>query len=57
MDRQKFPGLAQKQIFLDNAGGSQVLQEVVDWCVTEPLSQSRPTPFLLRFGRIASEAT
>ncbi|KAI1609623.1 cysteine desulfurase [Exophiala viscosa] len=28
--RAQFPGLAQKQVFMDNAGGSQVLQTVID---------------------------
>lgn len=28
--RQHFPALKQDQVFFDNAGGSQVLKEVVD---------------------------
>jgi selenocysteine lyase/cysteine desulfurase len=28
--RKRFPALNGKQVYLDNAGGSQVLQEVVD---------------------------
>lgn len=28
--RRHFPALNQKQVFFDNAGGSQVLQEVID---------------------------
>ncbi|KIV82756.1 cysteine desulfurase [Exophiala sideris] len=28
--RSQFPGLAQKQVFMDNAGGAQVLQTVID---------------------------
>jgi selenocysteine lyase/cysteine desulfurase len=28
--RKRFPALSSKQVYLDNAGGSQVLQEVVD---------------------------
>jgi selenocysteine lyase/cysteine desulfurase len=27
--RKRFPALSGKQVYLDNAGGSQVLQEVV----------------------------
>lgn len=32
--RAQFPGLAQKQVFMDNAGGSQVLQTVIDSIAT-----------------------
>lgn len=28
--RQHFPALSQEQVYFDNAGGSQVLKEVVD---------------------------
>lgn len=28
--RSHFPALNQKQVFFDNAGGSQVLKEVID---------------------------
>jgi len=28
--RKHFPALGQKQVYFDNAGGSQILQEVVD---------------------------
>lgn len=38
--RKHFPALAHKQVYFDNAGGSQVLKEVVDTyanCGTAPL--------------------
>lgn len=28
--RQHFPALQQKQVYFDNAGGSQILKEVID---------------------------
>jgi selenocysteine lyase/cysteine desulfurase len=31
--RDRFPALQQNQVFLDNAGGSQALDDVVDSCV------------------------
>lgn len=31
--RERFPALKQDQVFLDNAGGSQALGDVIESCV------------------------
>jgi selenocysteine lyase/cysteine desulfurase len=38
--RAKFPALAQSQVFLDNAGGSQILGAVADASVDNSLHSS-----------------
>ncbi|KAK5000856.1 hypothetical protein LTR66_000345 [Elasticomyces elasticus] len=44
--RKHFPALDKDQIYFDNAGGSQVLQEVIDACVT-PLAAYPPRAYVL----------
>jgi selenocysteine lyase/cysteine desulfurase len=54
--RKRFPALSGKQVYLDNAGGSQVLQEVVDRCVDldvtmvyNPPGQTSRPPITIRW--------
>jgi selenocysteine lyase/cysteine desulfurase len=46
--RNHFPALNSKQIYFDNAGGSQVLKEVIDSCVCH--SASSPVPNLILYS-------
>lgn len=40
--RKHFPALSHEQIYFENAGGSQILKEVVDSQVPKSLEQTPP---------------